>query len=85
MPAWSDVSPSAISAHLKSLWVFKYDRVAGEFTARLAGTRAKTGFGKSFRGTPLKDAPSSCLPAGTGQSDQGGLGTGGVSLLGQDL
>ena len=55
MPAWSDLSPSAISEHLKRLWAFKYDRATGDFTARLAGTRTMARFGKSFRGTPLRD------------------------------
>jgi hypothetical protein len=60
MPGWSDLSPSALAAHLKQLWVFKYDRGSGDFTARLAGNRAMVRFGKSFRGTPLKElhAPS---------------------------
>lgn len=55
MPAWSDLSPSAISEHLKRVWAFKYDRATGDFTARLAGTRTMARFGKSFRGTPLRD------------------------------
>ena len=55
MPAWSDLSPSGLAPHFKRLWAYRYDRVAGEFTARLAGNRAMVGFGQSFRGTPLKD------------------------------
>ena len=55
VPAWSDLSPSGLAPHFKLLWAFKYDRDAGEFTARLAGNRAMVGFGKSFRGTALKD------------------------------
>ena len=55
MPSWSDLSPSHLAPHFKRLWAFKYDSVAGDFTARLAGNRAMVGFGKSFRGTPLKD------------------------------
>src|SRR5579872_2909944 len=55
MPAWSDLSPSGLAPHFKRLWAFKYDPVGGDFTARLAGTRAMVGFGKSFRGTPLKE------------------------------
>ena len=58
MPGWSDISPSAIAAHLKQLWVFKYDPGSGDFTARLAGNRAMVRFGKSFRGTPLKELHS---------------------------
>ena len=55
MPGWSDLSPAAIAAHLKRLWVFKYDRATGEFIARLAGNRVMMRYGKSFRGTPLRD------------------------------
>jgi hypothetical protein len=55
MPAWSDLSPSDLAPHFKRLWAFKYNRLTGDFTARLAGNRAMVGFGKSFRGTPLKD------------------------------
>lgn len=55
LPAWSDLSPSALSSHLKKLWAFNYDRVTGDFTARLANDGAMVAFGKSFRGTPLKD------------------------------
>lgn len=55
MPAWSDLSPSSLAPHFKRLWAFKYERASGEFTARLAGNRAMVGFGKSFRGTTLKD------------------------------
>jgi len=55
MPSWSDLSPSAMSEHLKRLWAFKYDCATGDFYARLAGTRAMARFGKSFRGTPLQE------------------------------
>jgi len=54
LPAWSDLSPSAIAPYLKQLWAFRYDRQTAEFTARLAGSRIMVGFGDSFRGTPLK-------------------------------
>lgn len=55
MPSWSDLSPSGLAPHFKRLWAWRYDRVAREFTARLAGNRAMVGFGQSFRGTPLKE------------------------------
>lgn len=55
MPAWSDLSASGLAPHFKRLWAFKYDPVTGDFTARLASNRAMVGFGKSFRGTPLRD------------------------------
>jgi len=55
MPGWSDLSPSGMASHLTLLWAFKYDRASGEFVSRLAGNRIMTGFGHSFRGTPLRD------------------------------
>src|SRR4051812_6901763 len=59
MPSWSQIRPSSIAAHLTQVWCFKYDRDADEFTARLAGNRIMAGFGKSFRGTPLKELHAS--------------------------
>jgi hypothetical protein len=58
MPAWSDISPSAIAPYLSRIWAFKYNRHSGEFTARLGGNRSMVGFGASFRGTPLADLHS---------------------------
>jgi hypothetical protein len=55
LPSWSDLSPSAIAPHFTKIWAFKYDRGNDEFYARLAGNRIMVGFGRSFRGTPLKD------------------------------
>lgn len=55
MPSWSDLNPGSMGPHLGLIWAFKYDRGSGEFTARLAGNRIMVGFGKSFRGTPLKE------------------------------
>lgn len=55
MPSWSDIAPSAMAPHFTKIWAFKYDREADEFFARLAGNRIMVGFGKSFRGTPLKE------------------------------
>lgn len=55
MPSWSQIRPSCIAPHLTQVWCFKYDRVADQFTARLAGNRITAGFNKSFRGTPLKE------------------------------
>ena len=54
MPTWSDLNPATMAPHLGLIWAFKYDRGSGEFTARLAGNRIMVGFGKSFRGTPLR-------------------------------
>ncbi len=55
MPSWSDLNPGRMRPQLGLIWAFKYDRGSGNFTARLAGNRIMVGFGKSFRGTPLKD------------------------------
>lgn len=55
MPSWSELSPATLAPHLSMIWAFKYDRDSDDFTARLAGNRMMVGFGKSFRGTPMKD------------------------------
>jgi hypothetical protein len=55
MPPWADIQPACIAPHLTRIWSFKYDRVTGEFTARLAGNQIMLGFGLSFRGTPLRE------------------------------
>lgn len=55
MPSWSELSPTALAPHLGLIWAFKYDRGTDDFTARLAGNRVMIGFGKSFRGTPLRE------------------------------
>jgi hypothetical protein len=59
MPSWSQIRPSCIAPHLTRVWSFRYDRDEDEFTARLAGNRIMAGFGKSFRGTPLKELHAS--------------------------
>lgn len=53
MPGWNDIVPSRISAQLKFVWVYRYDRVTRQFTGRLAGNVIETVFGKSFRGMPM--------------------------------
>ena len=55
MPSWSDLSPSQMAPQLTKIWAFRYDPARDEFFARLAGNRIMIGFGKSFRGTPLKE------------------------------
>ena len=55
MPSWSELNPATMAPHLGLVWAFKYDRATGDFTARLAGNRIMVGFGKSFRGTPLRE------------------------------
>jgi hypothetical protein len=63
MPAWSDLRPAALAPYFGLIWVFRYDRNTREFTARLAGNRMMVAFGKSFRGTPLRELhPPHFLP-----------------------
>jgi len=54
-PSWHDIQPSKIAGQLKLLWVYKYDPVTEQFTGRLAGNAIEAVFGKSFRGTPMRD------------------------------
>jgi hypothetical protein len=55
MPGWRDIQPSQIAAQLPLIWVYRYDRNTDLFTGRLAGDQIEQIFGKSFRGTPMKD------------------------------
>lgn len=55
LPGWKDIQPSAIAANLTFIWSYKYDRRSDSFTGRLAGDTVEAVFGKSFRGTPMKD------------------------------
>ncbi len=64
MPAWSDIKPAAIAAHLPIVWSYRYDRETDTFTGRLAGERITAVLGKSIRGVPMIDAyPESGYPA----------------------
>src|SRR4051812_6804207 len=58
MPAWDDLKPSRLGAHLSSVWAFDFDRGKNVFTGRLAGSNIMVGIGKSFLGTPLSDLHS---------------------------
>lgn len=55
MPSWHDIQPSKIAAQLKLIWVYRYDPLTELFTGRLAGNTIEAIFGKSFRGTPMKE------------------------------
>ena len=55
MPGWSDIRPSRVVRQLPIVWAYTYDRETDTFTARLAGDRIETIFGKAFRQTPLAD------------------------------
>jgi len=64
MPAWSDIRPAAIVAHLPIIWSYRYDSTSDTFTGRLAGENITAIFGKSFRGLPMTEAyPESEYPA----------------------
>lgn len=55
MPSWNDIQPSKIAPQLSMVWSYIYDPVTDAFTGRLAGLRIEQKFGRSFRGTPMKD------------------------------
>lgn len=56
MPAWSDIKPSAIAAHLPIVWAYKYDRATDTFTGRLAGDRITSIFGAAnIRGLAMSE------------------------------
>ena len=61
MPSWDDIRLKALAPYLGRIWTFDYDRGAGEFIGRLAGSNIMMGFGKSFLGTPLRELlPAPC-------------------------
>lgn len=55
LPGWNDIRPTQIAGELKLIWVYRYDRGTRLFTGRLAGNAVETVFGKSFRGTPMRE------------------------------
>jgi hypothetical protein len=55
MPAWNDISSSALAPYFKILWAFTYNRQKGEFVGRLAGRQIKDWFGTRFSGHKLED------------------------------
>ena len=55
MPSWSDLSSTALSAHFKLLWGFRYDARSDEFMGLLAGAHVKEWLGANFWGAKLKD------------------------------
>jgi hypothetical protein len=55
LPAWADIRPSKLVAHLPIIWSYKYDRDADTFTGRLAGSQIEQIFGKNFRGLPMEE------------------------------
>lgn len=58
MPAWADLSSSALSPHFKMLWGFHHDSQTGDFTGRLAGKNVMDWLGANFWGASLKDLHS---------------------------
>jgi Uncharacterized protein conserved in bacteria len=55
MPAWHDIQPAVIVQQLRFIWAYRYSCDSGEFIGRLAGNMIESIFGKSFRGTPMKE------------------------------
>ncbi len=55
MPGWNDIRPGAIAAQLSIVWSWKFDRMNGEFTGRLAGERIRQVLGTNFRGAKMSD------------------------------
>lgn len=55
MPAWNDIRPSCIANQLSMIWSYTYAAATDTFTGRLAGARIEDRFGKSFRGTPMRE------------------------------
>lgn len=55
LPAWSDLRPSAMSAHLPIIWSWRYDPDADTFTGRLAGDAIEAVFGRTIRNAPMRE------------------------------
>jgi hypothetical protein len=55
LPSWDRLKPRQLGAHLGSVWAFDYDRTAGLFTGRLAGSNIMIGIGRNFQGAPLNE------------------------------
>jgi hypothetical protein len=63
MPAWSGISPKAISAELPLVWAYKYDSATDTFTGRLSGDRIVEIYSKNFRGVDMRNIyPSKDYP-----------------------
>jgi len=57
-PSWPQLEGQIHALRSERIWAFNYDRNAHEFTARFARNIPVIGFGKSFRGTRLKELHS---------------------------
>jgi len=55
IPAWADLSSTALSPYFKLLWGFDYDAATQEFVGRLAGNHIKEWLGANFLGAKLHD------------------------------
>jgi hypothetical protein len=63
IPAWSDISPSAISEHLAIVFAYSYDAARDEFFGRLAGNAIAGVSQSTFKGTALSEIrPSDQYP-----------------------
>ena len=56
MPAWPDIKPARIAAHLSNVWSFRYDAATDDFYGRLVGERIARHIGRDFRGLRLGEA-----------------------------
>jgi len=58
MPAWRDIDPAAISAHLPIVWAWRYNKTEQTYFGRLAGEAITNAIGHQIRGRRLED----CFP-----------------------
>jgi len=54
-PAWRDIDPVALAAHLPILWAWRWDKTEQTFIGRLAGEAILDAMGPGFRGSRLQD------------------------------
>lgn len=54
-PAWRDIDPVALAAHLPILWAWRWDAAQQTFIGRLAGEAILDAMGTGFRGGRLQD------------------------------
>lgn len=58
LPAWPQLEPQLDALKSERIWAFNFNPNQREFTARFARNVPIIGFGKSFRGTRLRDLHS---------------------------
>jgi hypothetical protein len=63
MPAWSNIDPAAIRAHLPVVWAWRFDAVKDTFIGRLAGQTIVEAIEGQIRGRVIEDCfPESSVP-----------------------